>query len=524
MPRRARASGPRRRRAPRAIASGRLPRRPRASRRVRGRRNASRPNEAASPRRSGSARAGARIRSTSRANAGSPHGPASRGWSRSDAQDHEGIQRQRPCVAPAPMPRAVAARREEILGRRDATDRRVRAAGSPDRRRRDPGRRATIGMTSRWRPHINGRFSPRQRRPSSRGTMTAAPAAPDPRRVECPRSSRGSPPICGWRHRHARLRRPAGGRVRLHQRVPRHRERDRHLGRDAGALARAGPSSWRPRSTSSARSPGRPWPRPSASGLVDDATTTQAIVAAALIGAITWNLITWQQGLPSSSSHALIGGLLGATIIARRDRRAEHQRHRQQGADPDVHLAAPRLRHRLRLHGRAVLDLPMVEAQADGAPLPPAAGRLGGVHGLRPRLERRPEDDGHHHPRPVLAPASSRRVTVPTWVIVVSATALSLGTAVGGWRIMQDDGPARRQARAGPRLRGRDDRGLDPARHGPLRDAGVDDPGHLGRDHGRRLEPGRAGRPLGRRPAHPHRLGPDPPGGRASWPPSPGWR
>ena len=51
------------------------------------------------------------------------------------------------------------------------------------------------------------------------------------------------------------------------------------------------------------------------SGLVNDATTTQAIVAAALIGAIVWNLITWQRGLPSSSSHALIGGLLGATIV-----------------------------------------------------------------------------------------------------------------------------------------------------------------------------------------------------------------
>ena len=51
-------------------------------------------------------------------------------------------------------------------------------------------------------------------------------------------------------------------------------------------------------------------------GLVDESTTTQAVVAAALIGAITWNLITWYFGLPSSSSHALIGGLLGATIIA----------------------------------------------------------------------------------------------------------------------------------------------------------------------------------------------------------------
>ena len=76
------------------------------------------------------------------------------------------------------------------------------------------------------------------------------------------------------------------------------------------------------------------------SGLVNDQTTTQAIVAAALIGAISWNLITWQQGLPSSSSHALIGGLLGATIIGVGHGCAQHRRDRQQGPDPDVHLAA----------------------------------------------------------------------------------------------------------------------------------------------------------------------------------------
>src|SRR3712207_3295056 len=40
------------------------------------------------------------------------------------------------------------------------------------------------------------------------------------------------------------------------------------------------------------------------------------IVFAALIGAITWNLITWWFGLPSSSSHALIGGLVGAALAA----------------------------------------------------------------------------------------------------------------------------------------------------------------------------------------------------------------
>src|SRR5438477_1683299 len=42
------------------------------------------------------------------------------------------------------------------------------------------------------------------------------------------------------------------------------------------------------------------------------ADVTQTVVAAALLGAIAWNLLTWYWGIPSSSSHALIGGLVGA--------------------------------------------------------------------------------------------------------------------------------------------------------------------------------------------------------------------
>ncbi|KRT63650.1 MAG: phosphate transporter, inorganic phosphate transporter, PiT family [Chloroflexi bacterium CSP1-4] len=42
----------------------------------------------------------------------------------------------------------------------------------------------------------------------------------------------------------------------------------------------------------------------------------QVVVAAALVGAIAWNLITWRLGIPSSSSHALIGGLMGGTLTA----------------------------------------------------------------------------------------------------------------------------------------------------------------------------------------------------------------
>jgi PiT family inorganic phosphate transporter len=49
-------------------------------------------------------------------------------------------------------------------------------------------------------------------------------------------------------------------------------------------------------------------------GIVDPAVVDPAVVLSALVGAIAWNVITWLLGIPSSSSHALIGGLLGAGI------------------------------------------------------------------------------------------------------------------------------------------------------------------------------------------------------------------
>jgi PiT family inorganic phosphate transporter len=49
-------------------------------------------------------------------------------------------------------------------------------------------------------------------------------------------------------------------------------------------------------------------------GIIDPAIVTPRVICAALMGAIAWNLITWWAGIPSSSSHALIGGLLGAGL------------------------------------------------------------------------------------------------------------------------------------------------------------------------------------------------------------------
>jgi PiT family inorganic phosphate transporter len=50
-------------------------------------------------------------------------------------------------------------------------------------------------------------------------------------------------------------------------------------------------------------------------GIIDTGLATEKTILAALLGAIVWNLLTWWQGLPSSSTHALIGGLIGAALV-----------------------------------------------------------------------------------------------------------------------------------------------------------------------------------------------------------------
>ena len=164
-------------------------------------------------------------------------------------------------------------------------------------------------------------------------------------------------------------------------------------------------SSCRPRRTSPARSPGPRSPRRSAPGSSTPTDTDLVVLSAALVGAITWNLITWRLGIPSSSSHALIGGLLGATIIA-----AGIGRRRSGTASfwkvlvPLVASPILGITIGLPVHGRPAQRLPGRAPATAERPVPPAPGRLGGLHGLQPRLERRPEDDGHHDPGPVRRP------------------------------------------------------------------------------------------------------------------------
>ena len=174
-------------------------------------------------------------------------------------------------------------------------------------------------------------------------------------------------------------------------------------------------------------------------GLVDEQTTTQAVIAAALIGAITWNLITWYVGLPSSSSHALIGGLFGATLVA-----AGPSAFNTQGIVDKVLIpmvTSPAIGFAAALALMVVLYWIFFRAPRHRTNnvfrrlQVGSAGFMAFSHG---------SNDAQKTMGIITLALFSAgvidSVTVPTWVIIVSATALSLGTAVGGWRIMHTMG------------------------------------------------------------------------------------
>src|ERR1019366_9217565 len=103
---------------------------------------------------------------------------------------------------------------------------------------------------------------------------------------------------------------------RLHQRLSRRRELDRHGRLDTGAQpARRGALGrllqLRRLPVFSTHVAGN-----IAKG-VDSRIVSLPLVAAGLIGAVVWDLLTWWWGLPTSSSHALLGGIAGAAIVAK---------------------------------------------------------------------------------------------------------------------------------------------------------------------------------------------------------------
>lgn len=172
-------------------------------------------------------------------------------------------------------------------------------------------------------------------------------------------------------------------------------------------------------------------------GLVDDTRITPVVIFGGLVGAILWNLLTWLLGLPSSSSHALFGGLIGATWVAA-------------GADAIkfagvvskvllplvlspivaglVALAATYLAYRITARaeegtvrqGFRIAQIVSASMVALAHGTNDAQKTMGIITLTLITAGSLPEDAGP-----------------PLWVIATCGIAIALGTALGGWRIIQ---------------------------------------------------------------------------------------
>ncbi|HST17843.1 MAG TPA: inorganic phosphate transporter [Gaiellaceae bacterium] len=171
-------------------------------------------------------------------------------------------------------------------------------------------------------------------------------------------------------------------------------------------------------------------------GIIDSNLATEKTVLAAVIGAIVWNLITWWQGLPSSSSHALIGGLIGAALV-------------QSGVDG------------VEWHGvvhKVMIPALVAPTLALGAAFAVLLGIYWLFRWMTPGLANRTFRLGQlasgtfvaftHGANDaqktmgvialaLLAHGSIDTFYIPDWVKVAAGVAIAAGTYVGGWRIMR---------------------------------------------------------------------------------------
>jgi PiT family inorganic phosphate transporter len=172
---------------------------------------------------------------------------------------------------------------------------------------------------------------------------------------------------------------------------------------------------------------------------VNEATTSQTIVIAALLGAIAWNLLTWRLGIPSSSSHALIGGLLGATILAAGTGAVKWDGVVGKVLVPLV--SSPVLGFIIAFF--LMIALYWIFRRASRRPMTRGFRRLQVLSAGYMAFSHGSNDAQKTMGIVTLALFSAGvipTVDVPVWVIVGAASAISLGTAVGGWRIMRTMG------------------------------------------------------------------------------------
>jgi PiT family inorganic phosphate transporter len=197
-----------------------------------------------------------------------------------------------------------------------------------------------------------------------------------------------------------------------------------------------------------------------ASGLIDvkaDASAAaqldmQVMVLSAVVGAIVWNLITWYYGIPSSSSHALVGGLCGAAIMM--------------GGWEMIIWDEVKDGKRIGLLTKVIIPifLSPLAAYVFGfllmtliynlfAKVHPgriggwfrnlqlvSAAAMAGMHGSNDAQKSMGIITMALFATGYLAKNAQGQIDVPSWVILSCAVAMALGTAAGGWRIIKTMG------------------------------------------------------------------------------------
>ena len=173
------------------------------------------------------------------------------------------------------------------------------------------------------------------------------------------------------------------------------------------------------------------------SGLVDDTKITPTVIFAGLCGAILWNLMTWLLGLPSSSSHALFGGLIGATWVAAGANAVKFGGVISKVLLPAlfspiiaglVALIATYLGYRIAARGR---DATVKTGFRLGQIL--SASMVALAHGTNDAQKTM----GVITLTLITAGALPASAGPPIWVILAAGLSIAAGTYLGGWRIIQ---------------------------------------------------------------------------------------
>jgi inorganic phosphate transporter, PiT family len=172
-------------------------------------------------------------------------------------------------------------------------------------------------------------------------------------------------------------------------------------------------------------------------GIIDTGLATTKTVLAAVLGAIVWNLLTWWRGLPSSSSHALIGGLVGAAMAQSWTRGVQWHGLAHKVAIPAV--VAPSIAF---VSGLLLLLAIFWVLVAVTPGIVNRGFRLGQIaSGTWVSFTHGANDAQKTMGVITLALVTSGHQAkfdhIPTWVIVSAGVAIGLGTYVGGWRIMR---------------------------------------------------------------------------------------